>query len=165
MACIIIQAAAALGLAEAPGATLRPQHDGTVGFGADVAQLADDSEIEQTLHLVEDLDEAVVIADLVDEVFLLGQLGQRPALGDVETEWLLAEDVQVRIESGAHHFGVKPRRRRNQYRVELLFREQLAVGRIGLDAGVFRQDVEQIVRAIANRDEIDVRMRIDDGLM
>ena len=128
-------------------------------------QFPDEPPIEQPLSLIESCDEAVVIANLVDPLFVLRGVGESVADFGIKRVWLLAKYMQVAIESGANDFRVISRRGRDEHTIQLLLREHLPVIRVRFYAGIFRKDVEDVTRRIANGGQLYLWMYVDHGLM
>src|SRR5665213_465741 len=115
---------------------------------------------DQPSGLAECLDIPVVISHLIDELTRRRQLDKRLTLGQIKTKRLLAEDMQAMLERAANHLTVKARGCGHHNAVELRFRDHLA--EIGVDrhTRVFVQDVQNILRGVTDRDEINPRMGV-----
>jgi hypothetical protein len=73
--------------------------------------------------------------------------------------------MQVSIQGGADHLGMKPGGSRDKHCIQRLLGKQLAKVGIGFDVGVLTQDAKKIFRRVANRDELNIGVSIYDGAM
>ena len=165
MTSVVVQRAATFALGRTPGATLGPKHHRAIGLGANVVDAPQCARIDDARGFLEGAHEAVVITDLIDQTFGLGQRGQPLTVGWVEHEGLFAEDMKPLVQRLLDHRGVKLRRRRDDHRVERLACEQLVVVVVALQPGVLRQYIGEIGRLVTRRDHLHARVSIDDRVM
>ena len=158
---IVVKAAAALASLGAPGRALGLEHHRAIGLCADMVDRADRAGRDQPAHFHERSDKAVVIADLVDQPFGLGQRGQLVRFGAAQRERLFAEHVDPAFERCLHHRIVRARRRGDDHRIGPRILEHFRIVGICRDAGVFLEHVKHIAGGIADCRQIDPRVGLD----
>ncbi|MNS98067.1 hypothetical protein D3C72_1324220 [compost metagenome] len=165
MGRVVIQATAAFRALGTPGGTFRLQHHRAIGLAQHMRHFADHVQVQQALDLLEGADEAVVVADLVDQAFFRRQAGRLLAFLGVETERLFAKHVDILVQRGQHHLAMHARWRRDDHGIKFQFIEHEVEVRIGLDARIFAQDVEHVAGGVADGRQCDTGMCIDHRVM
>jgi len=158
MTRVVVERAAAFALGRAPRRALAAQDDRAVRLGADVVDGAERARSDEPRRLAERADEAVVVADLRHALLAARERDETLAVGDVEDERLLAEDVEAARKRLLDHRGVQLRGRRDDQRVELLGVEHAVEIGVALETRVLRENVGQIGGRVAAGDEIDLRV-------